>query len=329
VFLLLFRKKYDIVIAVAPPFQLGLIGWLYKTLRGIKFIYHIQDLQIDAAKELGLIKSPGILKLMLTLERFILRNADHVSTISEGMQAKVKAKVNRPIHLFPNWADTDVFFPVAEQDEAFRCSLNLEPGEKIVLYSGAIGEKQGLEALLEAAKTLEVRPEIKIVICGSGPYKENLIKLAGEMSLTNVIFMPLQPKEDFNRFLNLAHLHLVLQKANASDLVMPSKLTTILAVGGLALVSADKGTSLYKSVNDYNMGMVVEPENVVALADAVVHAIDHPYTEQRNNARQYAENYLNIDRVMARFLLNITNQSWKASRVTALRKKAIVRAQAS
>src|ERR1700733_3826852 len=36
---LLFKKKFDYVIAVAPPFQVGLLGWLYKKIKGAILIY--------------------------------------------------------------------------------------------------------------------------------------------------------------------------------------------------------------------------------------------------------------------------------------------------
>ena len=78
-------------------------------------------------------------------------------------------------------------------------------------------------------------PDLKFIICGSGPYKKELQKMADSLNLNNVNFFPTQPFEKFNQFLNLADLHLIIQKASASDLVMPSKLTTILAVGGISL----------------------------------------------------------------------------------------------
>ena len=107
-----------------------------------------------------------------------------------------------------------------------------QPDDIICLYSGAIGEKQGLESILNVAEKLTDRKRLKFVICGSGPYKDKLILEAKNRNLNNVNFLPVQDKEIFNEFLNMADLHLILQKANAGDLVMPSKLTTILATGG-------------------------------------------------------------------------------------------------
>jgi colanic acid biosynthesis glycosyl transferase WcaI len=299
--LLLFKKKYDIVIAVAPPFQLGLLGLLYKKIRGAKFIYHIQDLQIDAASELGMIKSASFTKLLFGIERFIIKNADHVSSISEGMIKKIKSKFKRPVILFPNWADTELLYPIKRKEE-LKARFGYSASDTIVLYSGAIGEKQGLQMILHTANQIRTNPAMKFIICGSGPYQQRLVDLAGSMELTNVDFMPLQDKETFNDFLNLADVHLVMQKADVKDLVMPSKLTSIFSVGGLALVTAVEGTNLHSLISQHNMGILIDPEDQQAMLDALIQATDESHDHVRENARRYAENHLSIDMVLTKFL---------------------------
>lgn len=304
VFILLFKKRYDYVICVAPPFQIGVLGLLYKWIRGAKFLYHVQDLQIDAANELGMIKSKLLLRVMFGIERFIIRKATVVSSISEGMIRKIEAKCNREILLFPNWVDVDIFFPISEKEE-LKQAFNFKLTDKIVLYSGAIGEKQGLQDLLLSANALRQFDDIKFVICGSGPYKNRLIELVDELKLRNVIFFPLQPKEKFNQFLNMADVHLVLQKSNANDLVMPSKLTTILSIGGLAVVTAEPDTTLHALVTAHRMGILTKPENESSLTSSICAALELSCEEIKENARCYAENHLNIDRVVGNFFEKI------------------------
>lgn len=300
---LLFRKKYDFVISVAPPFQLGLLALIYKKVKGAKCIYHIQDLQIDAAKELGMIKHEWFLGRMFRLEKFILSRTDHVSTISDSMSDRVYNKCKKPVLFFPNWVDTDFFHPIKDRNR-LKTLFGINPDEKVVLYSGAIGEKQGLEVLVTAAKIL-AGEKIRFVICGSGPYKEKLITLVQKAGLINILFLPLQPKEKFNDFLNMADLHVVLQKANATDLVMPSKLSTILSVGGLALVTATRKTSLYNIITRYDMGLVAEPENESALVDAIRASINYSHVHKQINARKYAIEFLTMKNVIDRFLNDI------------------------
>ncbi|HEY6976177.1 MAG TPA: WcaI family glycosyltransferase [Chitinophagaceae bacterium] len=298
---LLFRKKYDSVITVAPSFQIGLLGIFYKKIRGAKFLYHIQDLQIDAARDLQMIKSKFLIKTLLRVEKYILKNADTVSSISAGMIKKIGDKYKREIIFFPNWVDVKSFYPVEEKAK-LKEEFNLCSSDKVVLYSGAIGEKQGLESILYAAQSFRDVTNLKFVICGSGPYKDKLKKLVSEEQLNNVFFLPIQPSEKLNSLLNMADIHLVLQKENAGDLVMPSKLTTILSVGGLVIVSATPGTNLYQLVSSNGMGIIVNPGNQNSLPNAIENVLKNNYENVKRNARKYAEEFLSIDYVFQKYI---------------------------
>jgi colanic acid biosynthesis glycosyl transferase WcaI len=295
-----FGQKHDYVLAVAPSFQFGLLGVLYKKLKSAKFLYHIHDMQIEAARDLNMIKSEGVVNFLLKVEKYIFNQASVVSSVSEQMVAKIEAKAEKEVVLFPNWVDDSRFFPIADR-AALKEEFGFAPTDTIALYSGGIGEKQGLESIVYAAQEFRQQPHVKFLICGSGPYKEKLMSLVAELKLDNVIFFPLQPVEKFNKFLNVADLHLVIQKANASDLMMPSKLTTILAVGGLALITANEGSGLHTLVQKHNVGLLAEAENQQALNSALKHALTGSHEAIRVSAREYAKNYLFIDRIMTNF----------------------------
>ncbi len=298
---LIVSKKFDIVITVVPPMPLGLLSVLYKKMKKAKFLYHIQDLQIEAARDLQMIKSESVIRALFSIERFILNNADSISSISKGMIDRIQEKSKgREIVFFPNWADLNFFYPMNNKAE-LKKEFGFASNDVIILYSGSIGEKQGLEAILTAARQYG-DGHVKFLICGSGPYKEKLQELAETMNLPNVVFFPLQPVHKFNRFLNMADAHLIIQKANASDLVMPSKLTTILAVGGLAIVTANPESSLHIMISEHNMGILAEAETEEALLKAISVSILNDNTCIRNNARRYAEEYLSIDSVMHRYV---------------------------
>lgn len=298
---LLGGKKFDYVMCIAPSFQIGLLGVFYKKMKASKLIYHIQDLQIEAARDFNMIKSEKGLNMMFRLERYIFKKADVVSSISEGMNAKIEEKAKKPVFMLPNWTDTKFFRPLSNPDK-LKCDFGFQPEDKIVLYSGAIGEKQGLEAILYAAAELKQQTEIKFIICGTGPYKEKLEMACKTRELQNVYFFPLQPMEKFNDFLNMADVHLVIQKNKASDLVMPSKLTTILGVGGLSLITANEGTGLHNLVSKNKMGLLVDAEDEQALLQGIKNALSYTRnSELHQNARNYALRYLSIDGVMKNF----------------------------
>jgi len=115
----------------------------------------------------------------------------------------------------------------------------------------------------------------------------------------------LQPYEKLSALLASADIHLVLQKKSASDLVMPSKLTGILAAGGCAIVSAVPGTSLYETVHEHQIGLLIEPESTDALVKGLLLALDSDLTPFRQRARQYAERFLSKASLLRDFEQNL------------------------
>lgn len=298
---LAFSKKFRFVITVSPPLPLGILAAWYKAWRKAIFLYHIQDLQVDTAAELNMLKSKILLKFLFATEKYILKRADIVSTISDGMIKRIVAKTGREVLFFPNWSDTAQIFPI-ENKAALKTEFGFNTLDTVLLYSGAIGEKQGLESIIYTAADLQHIPGLQFVICGSGPYGEKLQQLAKSKNLKNIKFIPIQPLEKLNRFLNMADVHFVIQKSNASDLVMPSKLTNILAVGGLAIITANEGSSLHTLVKKYNMGILVNAEDQAALSMAVTVSVDDNAQQLKINARKYAESYLSINTVMQTYI---------------------------
>jgi len=304
---LIFQEKHTHVISVVPSFQIGLVAIFYKLITKAKFIYHIQDLQIDAARDLGMINSKFLLNSMFKIEKFILKKADTISSISAGMIRKINSKTDKTVSMFPNWVDTEIFFPIDDKC-ALKNKFGFESYQKIVLYSGALGQKQGIEAIIQTAHDLKHIQNLKFVICGSGPYKSYLQEMVQKLHLSNVIFMPLQPAEDFNDFLNMADLHLVIQKKNASDLVMPSKLSAILSIGGAVLVTAPLHSTLFEVIDKYQMGILVEPENQGALSESINVATSSNNLVIQNNARTYAMNFLYKEEILSKFFKEIINK---------------------
>ncbi|MDP2525783.1 WcaI family glycosyltransferase [Maribacter dokdonensis] len=297
----LFKKKFDLVISVAPTFLSGVLGAFYKILKKTRHVHHIQDLQIEAALKLGMIKSKFLINLLLNVECFIFRNSDRISSISLSMIDKIEKKCKKKVFYLPNWTDNSLFFPLDNKAELKR-KFGYHKEDKIIVYSGAIGEKQGLEIILNSAKEFIKDKNIKFLICGSGPYQLVLKEKANQLNLNNITFLPLQPKEVFNDFLNMIDIHLVIQKTNASDLMMPSKLTTILAVGGIALITANENTDLYRLVHSHNMGHIIQPENDTALTSGINYLISNKnLSTLKKNAHIYASQFLSLDYIMQDF----------------------------
>jgi colanic acid biosynthesis glycosyl transferase WcaI len=293
-------KKYNFIVTILPSVTLGLLGVLYKRIRGGKLICHVHDMQIEAARDLKLIKSEKVITALFKLEKYIFNKCDMITCVGEGMALKIKEKAKKEISLFFNTTDMIQFHPIKDRS-ILKQAFGFKPTDKIALYSGAIGEKQGIETILYAAEKCISYKNLKFIICGSGPYKDNLLRLAESLNLQNLTFMPLQPEDKLNQFLNMADVHLIVQKANAGDLVMPSKLNTVLAIGGLALVTANEGSGMYSLIKKHNMGILVEAENQQALNEGILKSITEDTSEMASNARYYAESYLSTEKIMRNF----------------------------
>lgn len=298
-FPLFFSKKYDIIFTISPPFHIGLIPIIYKKIKKNLLINHIQDLQVDAAKDLGMIKNNFFLKIMFQIEHYIMEKSDFVSTISEGMLNKISLKniSKSKIKLFPNWVDGNIIFPLDKKDSLIQ-EFGFNENDKIILYSGNLGEKQGLEIIIRVAEKFKKDHQIKFVICGSGGAKEKLLEQAKKSKSENIFFYPLQPYEKLSSLLATADIHLVLQKGSAADLVMPSKLTGILAAGGCSIVTAEPETTLYDVITKNNIGVIAEPENDLSLENAIKHCLTNDTSKIKDNARNYAEKYLDKEEIL-------------------------------
>jgi colanic acid biosynthesis glycosyl transferase WcaI len=300
----------DVVWVVEPALFCAPTAWGVARLAGARAWLHIQDYEVDAAFDLGLLKGPWLKRAVLAGERWLMRRFDVVSTISQRMLARAQAKGVDGARLvaFPNWVDILAITPGEgrRHDDVnhFRALLGIAPGTVVALYSGNMGAKQGLELLADVAKlcptqATPAQPAIVFVFCGNGAGRADLVQRCA--GLPNVHFLDLQPIERLNALLALADIHLLPQRADAADLVMPSKLTGMLASARPVVATAHAGTELAVVVQ--GCGLVVPPENPRAMADAVLAlAADAAWRGQLGAAgRAHAAQHMDREAVLLRF----------------------------
>ncbi|MEJ7686826.1 MAG: glycosyltransferase WbuB [Variovorax sp.] len=261
------RWKPDVVWVTEPPLFCAPAALAFARLRSAKAWLHIQDYEVDAAFELGLLKGARLRRLVASVERGLMRRFDRVSTISQRMvdRAAVKGCDAARIVSLPNWADVSAIQPL-HADSPFRAELGIRSDAVVALYSGNMGAKQGLEVLAEMAVLLKDRPDLEFVFCGNGAGRAELMKRCERLS--NVRFLDLQPVDRLGDLLGLADIHLLPQRADAADLVMPSKLTGMLSSGRPVVAGARADTELGKVASE--CGFAVAPDDAAAFAKAVV-----------------------------------------------------------
>jgi colanic acid biosynthesis glycosyl transferase WcaI len=291
----------DVVLTVAPALTCATGGWLIARLSGARSWLHIQYFEVDAAFQLGLLKGSALRKTVLALERLLFRRFDTVSSISGRMMERLQSKGVEParISYFPNWVDTDSIQPLL-RPSMYREQLGISPETAVVLFSGTLGAKQGLMVIPEVARLLLKRRDVLLVVCGEGPLRPQLS--AAVEGMPNVRLLPLQPSERLGELLGLADIHLLTQSPEAEDLVLPSKLSGMLASGRPVIATCRPGSELAAIVSE--CGEVVAPENASCVAAAVEFLADDPdrRTDLGRRARAVAEQSLGRDAVLGRIV---------------------------
>lgn len=302
-FPVMFRQIFwrpDVVWVVEPPLFCAPTALLVARLSGARAWLHVQDYELDAAFELGLLKGGRLRRAVTACEQKLMRRFDRVSSISQRMLERAQAKGVDAQRLvpFPNWVDIAAVTP-ADGPNPFRAELGIAPEAIVALYSGTMGRKQGLEVLAQAASRLQSAPGLVFVFCGSGAGREGLETQCE--GLPNVRFLDLQPFERLGALLGMADIHLLPQQAGAADLVMPSKLTGILASGRPVVATCSEGTELARVVQD--RGLVVLPGDAAALVSAIRKLAHNRDLRTRlgGNARAYAQEHLSRDVVLPQF----------------------------
>jgi colanic acid biosynthesis glycosyl transferase WcaI len=294
------RWRPDVVWVVAPPLFACPVAMLIARLSGGVCWIHIQDYEIEAAFGLGMLKGVALKRFSLAMERALLSRGDGISTPSVAMTRRA---VNKGVELarlvtVPNWVDTGNIRPLGRVS-AYRNHLGIDDSSIVVLYAGNLGAKQGLELIPDAAHLLAHRRDIVFVVCGDGPARDYLTRRAAR--LLNLKLIDFQPNERFNELMGLADIHVLPQRADAADIVMPSKLGAMLSSGHPVLATAAENTDLWSIVQ--SVGMVTEPGSATALSHAISRLADDPGLRAHLGTlgRAYATSNLSREHILASF----------------------------
>jgi colanic acid biosynthesis glycosyl transferase WcaI len=294
------RFRPDVIFTVAPSLQTAPAGLLAARLSRAKAWLHIQDFEIDSAFSLGILSGGLLRRTAETAERALLRRFDRVSTISGKMVARLAAKGvagDRRIEA-PNWVDTAIVHPQGRMTP-IRAELGLAPDTAVALYSGSMTLKHGLETVVESVRTLQqTRPNLVFVFCGAGAIRNDLVEWT--RGLPNVRFLGLQPTERLSELLSTADIHLLPQRAEVADLVLPSKLAPMLASGRPVLAMAAPGTQLAAELE--GTGLVIPAGDPAALTAALTTLADDQNLRQRlgETARSQAVRQWDMQAILRR-----------------------------
>jgi colanic acid biosynthesis glycosyl transferase WcaI len=292
--------KIDVILAPSPPLTIGLAAWLIGLSKRAPFIYNVQELYPDTAVSLGALRDGMLLDQLRGMERFVYNRSFAVTTIGAGMARNIRERTvdQRKVRLIPNFVDTQIITP-GLRENAFSREYGLN-GRFTVVYAGNMGPAQDLETLLAAAELTRSDDGIVYVFVGDGTSRHSLQQLTRSSNLSNVIFVPQQPYQRVPDIYASSDLCVVPLASSLVAEAVPSKIYRIMAAERRVLAIADPHSDLADLVRESGAGIVVEPGNPRALADAITAATKAPDAVP-NYGRQYVVDHVDRPKIIMEY----------------------------
>ncbi|WP_282030225.1 WcaI family glycosyltransferase [Winogradskyella eximia] len=215
-------KECDLVISIVPFTTSVFLGYIQKKLFKVKLWTHIQDFEFDAALQTGVGNNKNfIFSLLFKLEKWLFSKSDVASTISYSMLNRLSEKTNAEQFFLPNWIDNEKINPENSKKHRYLDSEKIK-----ILYSGNIGDKQDWDVFIQFCKDID-KKKYEIVVVGDGSKKEWVCNEI--LTFENVNYYPPVPFKELSDLLCSADVHILFQKPDVIDTVMPSKVLGMMA----------------------------------------------------------------------------------------------------
>lgn len=275
--------RIDYLMTESPPLFLGISGYLISRLKRAKWIFNVSDLWPESVVRLGMLKPGLALNLARKLEAFCYQKAWLVTGQSRDILRDINERFPglRTYHL-SNGVDVDLFSP-EKFDKQVRMELSPD-GKLVVFYGGLHGVAQGLDQVLEVASSLE---DVRFVLVGDGPEKQNLINLARSRGLRNVVFMDVVAKEKMPAYVASSDICMVPLCGTIPGAV-PSKIYEAMASARPVLLIAEGEAR--EIIENNGVGLVVSPGDVEGIKQALTSLLQNELLrrEMGNKGRQLA-----------------------------------------
>jgi len=292
-FLNLFRiSKPGLVISIVPFTTSILLGWFLK-LRYKSILWtHIQDFEFDAASQTGFgASTPTFFKILFKVEKILLSKASLISTISNSMMQTLHQKSCAEAYFLPNWIDENKINPRTSKQHQLLGSKKTK-----ILYSGNIGEKQDWDVFMAFCRDIDAS-KYQIIVVGDGAKKDWLTMEIN--ALDHVAYHPPVPYEELSDLLCSADLHILFQKTDVLDAVMPSKILGMMASGKPSIAIGNKASEI-KQIFEISNGGLFFNNYSNTLVNQVQKLIESPLRcdKMGKDAREYVLSNFSKDKVL-------------------------------
>lgn len=261
-------RGIDVIFTPSPPLTLGVVDHALSRLKRVPFVYNLQDLFPEAAVRLGVLTNPKVIAGFERLEKWVYRKAHHLSVISEGFRQHLLAHgvPDHKISVIPNYTDTTFIQPRPQAGNPFRIEHGLED-TFVVQFSGRMGYSQGLETVIAAWRMLDDLSDVRLMMVGDGQAQE---MVAAELrDDPRAVVLPTQPRDALPDLLAASDVGLAPLRHGMAGTSVPSKMFGIMAAGRPVIAGVDAGSDADLMVQAAGSGIVIEPEDPAALADAI------------------------------------------------------------
>jgi len=301
----LFLSHPDVVIATSPQLLVGLSGWWLARWKRVPFVFEVRDLWPESLAAVGMGDGNSVLhRVLAKIAGFLYRQSDRVVVVTPAFKDYLMKHWRVPrekISVIENGVETEVFAPEAATD--LRRELNPE-GKFVVSYIGTMGMAHGLDTVIQAAAQLrDPHPEIIFLMLGEGAEKDRIKTLAQERGLSNVRFLDEQAREKIPAHICASDACLVpLKRTLLFKTVIPTKMLEFMSCGRPVILGVDGQARAI--LEEARGGLVVEPENPDALANAIRYLAANrelagelgrngrEYVVRKFSRRQTAEKYI-------------------------------------
>lgn len=258
-------NDFDAVIACIPTVAAGVVGKSIARKLGVPFGLIVQDLSGAGAKQSGLKGGALISKIALAVEGSVLKAADAMVVVSPAMRDVVLGfgVASTKISQITNYAARNI--ESVNRDLA-RANFGWAGDDFVVIHTGNMGAKQGLENVVEAAKVLGADAKVKIYLVGHGNQEENLKMLCE--GIENISVMAAVADDQYSALLAAADLLLVNERSTQMEMSLPSKLTSYLYGERPVIAAVPRGGATWKFLD--GIAELVEAGDPKALAKKIL-----------------------------------------------------------
>lgn len=295
----------DVIHAHSPALN-GLAALRVARDMKIPLVYEIRAFWEDAAVDHGTSTEWGArYRMTRALETYVVRKADAVTVICEGLKQDVVKRGVRGnrVTVIPNAVDAERFAFDADRDDLLAKTMGLD-GQTVLAFIGSFYAYEGLDLLVSALpRILERCPDVKLLLVGGGPEEEKLKAQVRSMGLSErVQFAGRVPHDEVQRYYSLVDM-LVYPRYSMrlTELVTPLKPLEAMAQGKL-LVASDVGGHR-ELIRPGETGDLFCAGDAEDLAKTVTRLLDNPasWEERRNLGRRFVEEERNWSQSVGRY----------------------------